>query len=293
MISLIIIACICFIFGLLPACTMFFEVSYIYFFLYDKAGTDKILGIIFIFLVAYILGVIIEQILFRYFYYLWLAIHILLIPVSGIACLAGISSLFKFTGHLNFGIFTKLTNAILSPIDSSGIIGFPMGYEFENIILTYAFNITFILFIGILFLGMKLKLMFLIDEEGGDLVSSTIDIVLLRYVPKIKKKIRIYKFNKNNSKDQEKQEDKEKQQNQERYQERNYKKESTSKMNAELIMAYNILGAKPEDSFEEIRKKYISLIKRTHSDVTGDEENLDFVKNLNSAFDLIKKYKTK
>lgn len=186
MITLIIIACICFIFGLLPACTMFFEVSYIYFFLYDKAGTDKILGIIFIFLVAYILGVIIEQILFRYFYYLWLAIHIILIPVSGIACLAGISSLFKFTGHLNFGIFTKLTNILLYPLDSSGITGFPMGYEFENIILTYAFNITFILFIGILFLGMKLKLMFLIDEGGGDLVSSTIGIVLLRYVPKIK-----------------------------------------------------------------------------------------------------------
>lgn len=293
MITLIIIACICFIFGLLPAYTMFFEVSYIYFFLYDKAGTDKILGIIFIFLVAYILGVIIEQILFRYFYYLWLAIHIILIPVSGIACLAGISSLFKFTGHLNFGIFTKLTNILLYPLDSSGITGFPMGYEFENIILTYAFNITFILFIGILFLGMKLKLMFLIDEEGGDLVSSTIGITLLRYVPKIKRKTRIYEFNKNNSKDKEKQEDKEKQQNQERYQEQNYKKETTSKMNAELIMAYNILGAKPEDSFEEIRKKYISLIKRTHSDVTGDEENLDFVKNLNNAFDLIKKHKTK
>lgn len=293
MITLIIIACICFIFGLLPAYTMFFEVSYIYFFLYDKAGTDKILGIIFIFLVAYILGVIIEQILFRYFYYLWLAIHIILIPVSGIACLAGISSLFKFTGHLNFGIFTKLTNILLYPLDSSGITGFPMGYEFENIILTYAFNITFILFIGILFLGMKLKLMFLIDEEGGDLVSSTIGIILLRYLPKIKRKTRIYEFNKNNSKDKEKQEDKEKQQNQERYQEQNYKKETTSKMNAELIMAYNILGAKPEDSFEEIRKKYISLIKRTHSDVTGDEENLDFVKNLNNAFDLIKKHKTK
>lgn len=292
MITLMIIACICFIFGLLPACTMFFEVSYIYFFLYDKAGTDKILGIIFIFLVAYILGVIIEQILFRYFYYLWLAIHILLIPVSGIACLASISSFFKLTGHLNFGIFTKLTNIVLYPLDGYGIIGSTIGYEFENIILTYAFNITFILFIGILFLGMKLKLMFLIDEEGGDLVSSTIGIVLLRYVPKIKRKTRIYEFNKNNFWEKEK-DNKEEQQNQERYQEQNYKKESTSKMNAELIMAYNILGAKPEDSFEDIRKKYISLIKRTHSDVTGDEENLDFVKNLNSAFDLIKKYKTK
>ena len=111
-------------------------------------------------------------------------------------------------------------------------------------------------------------------------------------MPKIKRKTRIYEFNKNNFWKKEK-DNKEEQQNQERYQEQNYKKESTSKMNAELIMAYNILGAKPEDSFEEIRKKYISLIKRTHSDVTGDEENLDFVKNLNSAFDLIKKYKTK
>ena len=57
--------------------------------------------------------------------------------------------------------------------------------------------------------------------------------------------------------------------------------------------AYLVLGVSPDDTMEEIREKYIKLVKKYHPDNASAIENEEILKQINIAYCTIKQEKEK